>query len=142
MKLLIFSVFATAHMVTAHAAAVIDPADVGYGDGDWRSIVMGMGFFAAIQCHQHKDLIRWGKVTENIDGCCKWIFRAGVVLLLAHLVFHWFGRHVDMDEAGWMLLGIWLILRTAQAIYVSGVSYGIHNSSEISRRVQEPRSLD
>lgn len=101
-----------------------------------------MGFFAAIQCHEHKDLIRWGRVTESVEGICKWVFRVGIALLFAHLAFRWYGRYVYMDEAGWLFISIWSVLRAAQAFYVSGVSHGMRESSEITKRMCEPRLFD
>jgi hypothetical protein len=141
LKRLFFAATVMACVSAAYAAAVINPADV--DEGVWRSIAITIGLFAAIQCHEHKDLIILGRVTESIEGICKWLFRVAIVLLVVPILGRFAGWHLaEMHSPGWTLFSVWSVLRAAQALYVSGISYGVSESSEISKRMNASKTFD
>lgn len=124
----------------AFSAALVDPTDL--GDADWRTLVISVGMLAAIACHDHRDIISRGRVTAGANAVCKWVFRFAIVLLLLPLLgrlsgFFWFD-----SDTGWAVLALWSCLRAAQALYLSGVRYGMREAAVIQKHLNEPRPLD
>lgn len=127
--------------INANAAAAIESPD--FGDGDWRMVVLSVGFLASLACHVNKDLIRWGKVTTSLEVICRWSFRIAIFLLVLPLVGRVTGFLQTMDASnGWRVLALWSVLRAMQALYVSGVSFGVRESSFILKKLDAPRSFD
>lgn len=140
MKQLIFSFIALLVSAGAMAAAVLDPTDV--SEGDWRSVALVVGILAASVCQEQKDLIRFGKVTQSLEVICKWSFRIATILLLIPLFGRATGWWLNMDaDVGWRVLALWSVLRAAQALYVSGVSYGVRESVHIMKKINAPRDF-
>lgn len=119
----------------ANAGAFFDPSD--YADGaEWRSVLLTMGLFAEITCRQHKRLIAVG-VTETVQPIARWLFRLGLLLLLGQLASGMLGLHWDMAGAGFILLGAWAALRSAQALYLSGCDRVMTDGDRIKQKLAD-----
>ena len=91
-------------------------------DGEFWPILVTLGLFGAMVCHEHRRLVL--EFSENVNNVLKWIFRISLFFIVIPILGNLVGFYFN-DQLGTKLIGFWGVLKAAQGIYISGVAAGI-----------------